>query len=584
MNNPNKPARDWAMAIKVLGLIAGASAVVACGGGGGGSSQTPSGVGNLDSLLKGVVVDGYLAGAKVCLDTNANWVCDAGEPSTLSTAGGKFSLDVSPLKYTDTYTKGVIAEVGPDVLDEAVGKTLRVQGLDGYVLASWGGPKPILSAINTLGWAKYASGAVNDVVEAASIEQLLEENSMSSTGEDYFDVAAPLSSTERELAKRTGRVLSAALSATQTRLKTELQTLYGTEGSGLGLRSATLLTQALRDTRPANATESEAEQLARTNAQVTAIPLVLAQEQANRATGSEVSVAEASAILSGGLFDVGAIVSSPRSYVRYKASGNAGSLATTGAVWRSGAWASDSAFQSNGAAGYRVPFRTYTLPTQSGTVSIAAPTVQMIDAALHENFSADPNVPYRELRMVQREVAGLPYAAVPGLEGVAGAFGSGQKIYQLRRKSNRNEYVFDRVATFFSSLDAFMASPRTCFGGICWSITQRALGNTPESAGTMAFGTTTSGGSVTLGEGKFFDETINGVRILRMISIPIAVQNRSPDWSIKEGRFPLFADFDSKLWAGRYTPANTVWYSNALLSASSFADVLTSANLGAVLP
>ena len=595
MKTPFKPATDWSMVLKTASVAALALALVACGGGGGGGSGGGGGGGgagqsdgggavNTDSLLKGVVLDGYLVGAKVCLDLNVNWVCDSGEPSTTSTTGGKYTLDVSPLKYTDTYTKAVIAEVGPDALDEASGKTLKAQGLTGYVLASWGGPKPILSVMNTLGLAKLSADGITDVIDAFSIAHLLEDSSMSATSEDYFDGAAPLSSSERDLAKRTGRVLSAALSAAQLRLKTELPSLYGVDSSGLGLRAARLLTQALRETRPPSSTETESEQLARANAQTASIPLVLDHERANRVNATEVAVTEASTILSGGVVDVGDLATSPRSYVRYKSSGNTGSLSTTGAIWRSGAWSADAFYQSNGAVGYRVPFRTDTLPEVSGTVSIAAPTVQIVGAVLREKYSSDTNVPSREIRVLQRDVGGLPYASVPGLETVEGNFGPGQKAYQLRRKSLQNEYVFDRVATFFSSLDAFIDSPRTCFGGICWSITKRALGNTAEFAGTMAFSTTSSGGSLNLGEGKYVDETINGVRILHMIAIPIAVQNRSADWSIKEGRYPLFADFDSKLWAGRYTPANTVWYSNTLLSADGFAGLLTSASLGTALP
>lgn len=43
--------------------------------------------------MVGRVADGYLAGAKVCLDLNSNKVCDEGEPSTTSTGGGEFSLE-----------------------------------------------------------------------------------------------------------------------------------------------------------------------------------------------------------------------------------------------------------------------------------------------------------------------------------------------------------------------------------------------------------------------------------------------------------------------------------------------------------
>lgn len=43
--------------------------------------------------FSGKVADGYLTGAKVCLDLNSNKICDPNEPSTISTAGGEFSLD-----------------------------------------------------------------------------------------------------------------------------------------------------------------------------------------------------------------------------------------------------------------------------------------------------------------------------------------------------------------------------------------------------------------------------------------------------------------------------------------------------------
>lgn len=42
--------------------------------------------------FSGKVADGYLTGAKVCLDLNSNKVCDPNEPSTISEAGGEFSL------------------------------------------------------------------------------------------------------------------------------------------------------------------------------------------------------------------------------------------------------------------------------------------------------------------------------------------------------------------------------------------------------------------------------------------------------------------------------------------------------------
>jgi hypothetical protein len=580
MKTPFQPASDWAMTQRAAAIVTTSIALVACGGG-----SSSGGGGNSDSLLKGIVLDGYLVGAKVCLDLNENWVCDTGEPSTMSTTGGRFSLDVAPLKYTDTRTGSVIAEVGPDVVDEASGLTLRAQGMNGYVLATGGGPKPILSAMATLRWAAYLNAGIKDRVEEHVVSNLLKDSFMSFTGEDYFDNAAPLTAAERDLAKRTGRVLTAALSATRERLKAALPTVYGTDPSGLGARAAEMLIQALRATRPASADESESDQRARIIAQVNAIPLVLEQERANRVAASEVPASEAINVLSSGLFDAAALTSSPRGYVRYQLSGNTGSLSTTAAVLRSGAWVPDAAYQRNGAAGYRVLFKDFTQRTMpESMVSIAAPVVRMDGAILREEFSSDIKAPSRRLRLLQRDVGGLPYASVAGLEGIEGTFSRGQKVYQTRREVLvTEEYTFDRVATFIPSLAAFMASPRTCVGGICWSITARAYGNSPESAGTMAFSTTASGGSLDLGEGKFYDEFVSGVHLLRMVSIPIAVQNRSADWSVKEGRYPLFADFDGKLWAGRYTGFG-YWYSAPMLSPAAMADVLASANLGVALP
>ncbi len=56
-----------------------------------GSSTTPPPAET--TSFSGKVADGYLTGAKVCLDINSNKVCDPNEPSTISTAGGEFSLD-----------------------------------------------------------------------------------------------------------------------------------------------------------------------------------------------------------------------------------------------------------------------------------------------------------------------------------------------------------------------------------------------------------------------------------------------------------------------------------------------------------
>ena len=70
-------------------LLTAAFILSACGGGG--SSGTTSTV--TPPNLTGKAIDGYLAGATVCLDLNNNNVCDAGELSATTDANGSYGLN-----------------------------------------------------------------------------------------------------------------------------------------------------------------------------------------------------------------------------------------------------------------------------------------------------------------------------------------------------------------------------------------------------------------------------------------------------------------------------------------------------------
>lgn len=93
-----------------------ASMLSACGGGGDGSStgapanSTPPAN---NSALTGKAIDGYLVGAKVCLDTNANGVCDTGEPAGVTNATGDYSIP-----YTgDASGQRLLVQVTPETRD-----------------------------------------------------------------------------------------------------------------------------------------------------------------------------------------------------------------------------------------------------------------------------------------------------------------------------------------------------------------------------------------------------------------------------------------------------------------------------------
>lgn len=95
-----------------LGIVmtAVAALVVGCGG-----SSSSSSSGSATVALSGVVADGYLSGAKVCLDKNDNGVCDSGEPSATTNASGVYSI--SGLTSADSTGYPVIAEIPASAVD-----------------------------------------------------------------------------------------------------------------------------------------------------------------------------------------------------------------------------------------------------------------------------------------------------------------------------------------------------------------------------------------------------------------------------------------------------------------------------------
>jgi len=92
------------------------SALVACGGGGGTAAP---------ATLSGVVIDGYIKGAKVCLDINSNAVCDSNEPTATTDVNGAYTLTY------DGSVAGmhIIAEVPVGAVDSDLGAVPKTYSL-----------------------------------------------------------------------------------------------------------------------------------------------------------------------------------------------------------------------------------------------------------------------------------------------------------------------------------------------------------------------------------------------------------------------------------------------------------------------
>ena len=108
-----------------LGLAA-AWALVACGGGGGGGDAAPAPVPPAPPVPSGVtltgkVMLGYLQGASVCLDTNDNLRCDAGELVASTDAQGDYRLEVKAEQLAALAAARLVAVVPADAVDASTG-------------------------------------------------------------------------------------------------------------------------------------------------------------------------------------------------------------------------------------------------------------------------------------------------------------------------------------------------------------------------------------------------------------------------------------------------------------------------------
>ena len=127
--------------MRILLVSTMVTGLIACGGGGGLS------VANGVSTMSGVVIDGLIEKAKVCLDINGNLVCDANEPFAMSDADGKYSISYSG----SVDGLHVIAEVTAESKDkDDGGKTIAEAKKEPFNLASPASRPEVVTPLTTL--------------------------------------------------------------------------------------------------------------------------------------------------------------------------------------------------------------------------------------------------------------------------------------------------------------------------------------------------------------------------------------------------------------------------------------------------
>ncbi len=152
---PRAVARPWlaALATALLALTLGA-----CGS----NSDTTAPAPPTTTTVPVTVVDGAIGGATVCLDLNANGVCDAGEPSAVTDATGAASLVVP---NADVGLYPVVAMVPVGAVDADTGPVTTA-----YVMQAPADQTALVSPLTTLVQAQLAATGGTSA-QAATIVQ-----------------------------------------------------------------------------------------------------------------------------------------------------------------------------------------------------------------------------------------------------------------------------------------------------------------------------------------------------------------------------------------------------------------------------
>jgi hypothetical protein len=152
----------WAIAAVAAAVLSFAG----CGGGGGSSGTTTQ---PANQSVSGVVIDGPIQGATVCLDLNKNGACDAGEPTSTSTdAQGNYTI--GGLTADQVNSGAPLIAVIPATAIDASNPGVAIG--TAYTLTAPAGKGAVISPITTLVQTGVAQGMTQAEAEAAVAAQL----------------------------------------------------------------------------------------------------------------------------------------------------------------------------------------------------------------------------------------------------------------------------------------------------------------------------------------------------------------------------------------------------------------------------
>lgn len=223
--------------------------LAACGGGGGGSSTASAPAAPV--ALSGKVIDGYIVGARVCLDVNSNNSCDDGEPSTISDATGSYVL---PTYNGSIAGLQVLANVVEGAIDLDDG--LPIKAKETYTLMAPAAASLTVTPLSTLiSSAIAAGGGESEVSIGQALNQVSAQTGIPVANMLAHDYKQKNDTATAQVATVTAKAIAVATNQITTDPKIQAAGLSAGEiaKAAASTVKATVLPQLIADGKATNA-------------------------------------------------------------------------------------------------------------------------------------------------------------------------------------------------------------------------------------------------------------------------------------------------------------------------------------------
>ena len=570
----------WALAATAVAVLA------ACGGGG--SSPPPDGK-TEPILFSGKVIDGYIEGAKVCLDLNANQACDAGEPSDTSKAGGGFSLDVSGVTAAQLATAHLLTTVPTTAKDaDDAGKTLAEAGKLGFSLMA------PATAFSSADGKTLSAAVISPLTTLVSHDMIAGNNKPLATAQAAVAVRMRLPvgtdlnqdfvASNNSNLQNQARVIAAAIGSVSNAVKT---TVTGTTDRVALLAALTYLQQnvaALVLAVPASTTQTTTQlvnaALATTALQPVPASLASAAQQITASSAADIVT-----LLADGLYYANCLFMQT----------NCGSARYDKTSGSNGQWTGSQYALVNNAWALATDTPSYVLKTAGWVLGTNANSGTFTSDGQGGGTAAEDGGG-RSFRFSARSVdlSGATFGSVPSLQAPAALAGSifpsGSKLFWMQFAPLADDYRLRDLVN--QVVCTATACSNTVLANIAELISANATANNSyRQWNNLVFsfnaGGTATGGTVSLwgppctsvsclppgkiGAASYEIRTVSGQPIL-------IINSPAPN-----GEYVMFSAVNGKLYGGSYTPAGIFSSSEAEYNKTALNAILSAAGKPAVV-